>query len=391
MTQPIPQKIQENNPDLIKPKQFNTLLVDGSNLLEISCIHKKLNSKGREIGGIYQFLLQLKLLLRKGNFRYVYVMWDGSNSGQLRHIYNTDYKANRDKTFSDDNLSDYMKEVEAHIKYMQQKMFNKPRKSESEKENFMWQREILIKCLDELCVRQCLYDEVEADDFIGYYVSHKLPEENIVIFSNDRDLTQLIHKSSINKDKDDVIIAIKPHKSDIRFINSRNHIDEMGYHYENVVLKKVICGDTSDNIKGIKGVGEKTLLSNFPQFLSRKVTLEEVINGASLINEERKKNKQKPLKWAENIVNRVTDGVTGNKIYEINEMIIDLKNPLMHEGAKELLDNIMYAPLDTEERNIENLYKIIIENDIDELKNEVYFSNFFIEYKFLMDKESKNL
>lgn len=391
MSQPIPQKIRENNPDLIKPKQFNTLLVDGSNLLEISCIHKKLNSKGREIGGIYQFLLQLKLLLRKGNFRYVYVMWDGSNSGQLRHIYNTDYKANRDKTFSDDNLSDYMKEVEAHIKYMQQKMFTKPRKSESEKENFMWQREILIKCLDELCVRQCLYDEVEADDFIGYYVSHKLPEENIVIFSNDRDLSQLIHKSSINKDKDDVIIAIKPHKSDIRFINSRNHIDEMGYHYENVVLKKVICGDTSDNIKGIKGVGEKTLLTNFPQFLSRKVTLEEVINGASLINEERKKNKQKPLKWAENIVNRVTDGVTGNKIYEINEMIIDLKNPLMHEGAKELLDNIMYAPLDTEERNIENLYKIIIENDIDELKNEVYFSNFFIEYKFLMDKESKNL
>ena len=117
MSQPIPQKIQENNPDLIKPKQFNTLLVDGSNLLEISCIHKKLNSKGREIGGIYQFLLQLKLLLRKGNFRYVYVMWDGSNSGQLRHIYNTDYKANRDKTFSDDNLSDYMKEVEAHRLY----------------------------------------------------------------------------------------------------------------------------------------------------------------------------------------------------------------------------------------------------------------------------------
>lgn len=391
MTQPIPQKIQENNPDLIKPKQFNTLLVDGSNLLEISCIHKKLNSKGREIGGIYQFLLQLKLLLKKGNFRYVYVMWDGFNSGQLRHIYNTDYKANRDKNFSDDNLSDYMKEVEAHIRYMEQKIFNKPRKSESEKENFMWQREILIKCLDELCVRQCLYDEVEADDFIGYYVSHKLPEENIVIFSNDRDLTQLIHKSSINKDKDDVIIAIKPHKSDIRFINSRNHIDEMGYHYENVVLKKVICGDTSDNIKGIKGVGEKTLLTNFPQFLSRKVTLEEVINGASLINEERKKNKQKPLKWAENIVNRVTDGVTGSKIYEINEKIIDLTNPLMHEGAKELLDNIMYAPLDTEERNIENLYNIIIENDIDELKNEVYFSNFFIEYKFLMDKERKNL
>mgnify|MGYP006380795905 CR=1 FL=1 len=55
-------------------------------------------------------------------------------------------------------------------------------KTESEKENFHWQREIIIQCLDELFVRQCLCDETEADDFIAYYVQHKKPEENIVIF-----------------------------------------------------------------------------------------------------------------------------------------------------------------------------------------------------------------
>lgn len=390
MSQPIPQKIQENNPELIKPSRFNTLLVDGSNLLELSTVNKKLNSQGKEIGGIFQFLLQLKLLLRKGNFRYVYVMWDGNNCGQLRYAENIDYKANRDKSFNEEGLSDYMKEVNAHISYMQDKIFKKPRRTESEKENFIWQRSVVIQCLDELFIRQCLYDETEADDFIGYYVTHKCPEENIVIFSNDRDLSQLIQKSQDNPDKDDVIIAIKPQKSDIKFINTRNHLKEMGYHYENIVLKKVICGDSSDNIKGIKGVGEKTLFTNFPQFLTRKVSLDEVIEGARIINEERIKNKQKPLKWAENIVNRVTDGATGDKVYEINEKIINLRNPLMPDGAKELIDSIMYAPLDPEGRSIENLYNIIKDNDIDDLKNESIFSNFFTDYMNVINKELQN-
>ena len=63
MAQPIPKKIQTNNPTFsLQP--FNTLLIDGSNLLEICfAAHKKTSSDGKEIGGIVQFLLQVKLLL----------------------------------------------------------------------------------------------------------------------------------------------------------------------------------------------------------------------------------------------------------------------------------------------------------------------------------------
>jgi 5'-3' exonuclease len=288
-----------------------------------------------------------------------------------------------------------MKEVNNRISYMQKKIYGemnrKPSKTEDEKENFHWQREILILCLDELFIRQCLYDETEADDFIGYYVTHKKPEENIVIFSNDRDLSQLIHKSALNPEKDDVILAIKKPKTEgIQFINSRNHTEMMGYNYQNVALKKIICGDVSDNIKGIKGVGEKTLFDNFPEFKTRKITLDEVIDGAKKINEDRVLNKKKPLKWAENIVNRVTDGAQGEKIYEINEKIIDLTNPLMPEEAKELLDSMMYAPMDPEGRSLNNLYNILLEYNIDDLKDENRFGNFFTEFKFLIDKEINN-
>lgn len=391
MSQPIPKKIKENNPN-IGVKSFNTLLVDGSNLLELSfSVSKKTSSSGKEIGGIFAFLLQMKILLQKGNFRYVYVFWDGERSGQLRYQLNTEYKANRDKTFDDVNLSDYMKAVNTRIDAMQNKIYKKSQRTETEKENFHWQREIIIQCLDELFVRQCLCDETEADDFIAYYVQHKKPEENIVIFSNDRDLSQLIHKSEMYEGKDDVILAIKPQKADIRFINTRNHTELIGYDYRNVALKKIICGDASDNIKGIKGVGEKTLFDNFPEFKTREVTLNEVIDKAKQINEDRKIQKKKPLKWAENIVNKVTDGVQGENIYEINKKIIDLKDPLMPDDAKELLDNMMYAPIDPEDRSLLNLYNILTTNDIDDLKDESVFGKFFIEFNFLIDKEKKNL
>ena len=109
MSQPIPKKIQSRSPELCQ-KTFNTLLVDGSNILELSSLaDNTLSSTGKPIGGIFQFFLQLKILLKKGNFRYVYVFWDGENSGQLRYNLNSDYKSNRDKNFEDEGLSEYMK------------------------------------------------------------------------------------------------------------------------------------------------------------------------------------------------------------------------------------------------------------------------------------------
>ena len=385
MSQPIPKKVKQNNPDF-GVKTFNTLLVDGSNILELSSLgDKTVSSNGKRTGGIFQFLLQLKMMLAKANFRYVYVFWDDASGGLYRYMLNQEYKSGRDKAYViDDGLSDYMKEYNATIKRMQNYIFNKKKKEKTDeqkkdKEIFFEQREIIMNCLEELFVRQCLCEKVEADDLIAYYVNHKKPNERIVIMSNDRDLTQLI--------ADDVIIYIQQKK---KFINKKNHTEEMGYYYENVLLKKMICGDSSDSIKGIKGVGEITLLKNFPEMKERKVTLDEVIERARKVNEDRLKEKKKPLQWAKNIVEGVTDGAQGDKIYEINKKIIDLKNPLMTDEAKELMDSMMYTPLDPEGRSYENLYKILCDAGVDDLIDPNRFSNFFIEYSYLIEKEKKN-
>lgn len=379
MVQPLPKNITKT------PKNFTTLLVDGSNLLEIA-FHgdKRLSSNGKMVGPIFQFLLQLKILLKKGNFRYVYVFWDGDNSGLYKAMLLPSYKSNRDKEYIiEEGLSEYMKEFNANLKRIQKYIRDKDKarsdEKKKEKEIFYEQREVVMACLEELFVRQCIADKVEADDFIGYYVVNKKPNERIVIVSNDRDLTQLI--------SEDVIVFIPSLK---KFINTKNHTAEMGYDYRNVLLKKVICGDTSDSIKGIKGVGETTLFKNFPEFKERKVELNEVIEKAKLINDERTKTKKKPLKWAENIVNRVTDGCQGEKIYEINEKIINLKKPILTEEAKEIIDSMRYNPLDPEDRSFENLYNILKNAGVDDLKDENRFASFFTEYAYLIDAEKKN-
>ena len=384
--QPIPKKILENNPEFVE-KQFTTLLVDGSNVLEMcSLADRRVSSNGKRVGGIFSMLLQLKLLLRKGNFRYVYVFWDGENSGFYRYILNNDYKSNRDKSYEDEveeGLSEYMKEYNATLKRMQRyiRAKNKARPDERKKEKdiFYEQREVVMDCLEELFVRQCVADKVEADDFIGYYVVNKKPNERIVIVSNDRDLTQLI--------SEDVIVYVPSLK---KFVNTKNHTEEMGYDYRNVLLKKIICGDASDSIKGIKGVGELTLFKNFPEFKERKVELNEVIEKSKEINEKRIAEKKKPLKWAENIVNKVTDGCQGDKIYEINEKIINLRKPILTEEAKEIIDNMRYNAIDPEDRTFENLYKILMKAGVDDFKDEGRFASFFTEFKYLIDIEKKN-
>jgi hypothetical protein len=63
----------------------------------------------------------------------------------------------------------------------------------------------------------------------------------------------------------------------------------------------------------------------------------------------------------------------------------------MPDDAKELLDNMMYAPIDPEDRSLLNLYNILTTNDIDDLKDETVFGKFFIEFNFLIDKEKKNV
>ena len=382
MSQPIPKKITENNPEF--QEKIYTLLLDMNSIMKMCLVDKRLSSDGLDYGMVFQTLLQIKLMLRKHNFDYVYAFYDGEQSGIMRYDILQSYKANRNKNFQkryDDTeynraLDDFCRRVMASK--------NKSRKEdisdnmETDDERFERERGIVVDCLDNLFIRNIYENFVEGDDLIAYYVQHKQINENIVIMTSDRDLTQLISKS--------VCVYIPKLK---KFVTPDNHRELMGYSHENVLLKKIICGDASDNIKGVKGVGEKTLFDNFPEIKERKMSLEEIVDGARRINEERTQNKKKPLKWAENIVLGYTDGDQGCDLYRINRRLMDLSVPMLTKEAVDTMESFMYAPLDPEGRSYENLYKIIVDNNIEDLKNEDDFSRFFSDFAQIIDKEKK--
>ena len=381
------QVVKKNRADangVSNEKNIYTLLVDGNNLLKISLVDKRMNDKGEEYGAVFLFLRQLGQLLQKKDFNYCIVCWDGYNSGVLRWNYYNDYKANRDKHYElaggmseyDKYINDYVKKVLNYSKGIKKEV----KRSETDDECFQRQREIIQNILENLYVRQFIYDDVEGDDLIAYYVQHKKPNEKIVIVSGDRDLTQLI--------TDDVCQYIPTLK---KFVTPKNSVEELGITHENTLLKKIICGDSSDNIKGIKGLGEQTLIKLFPEIKDKKTSLEAVIERSKELLEERKAAKKKPLKSLENIVNGVTDGIQGNKIYEINKKIIDLSEPLLTNDAIDGLKEEMYAPLGDEDRDIKNVYTIIKENGMNDMLDETKFGALFCMYERIIKMEKEYL
>lgn len=380
MKQAIKKKIKEvhniNDEPIIR-----TLLVDGNNLMKISLVDKRVNSKNEEYGMIFQFLWQLNKLLSRSDYNFVYVMFDGEKSGQLRYEYYKDYKANRDKNYDDGTktaydkaMEDYCRKVIAYSKSKKQEI----KRGETEEESFERQKMILQQCLEEVFVRQVECENVEGDDLIAYYIKNKKPNEKIVILSGDRDLTQLIN--------DDVCVYIPSLK---KYISPQNHLKEIGYTHENVLIKKIMCGDSSDNIKGIKGLGEKTFFDLFPKAREEKYSLERIMEESQLLIEERKKEKKKPLVVTENIVNKVTNGCQGVNIYEINDKIINLSNPLLTEDAINEMKSIMYSPLDPKGRDFKNLYMIIQENEMIDMLNEDKFGHLFSAFHKLINFEKK--
>lgn len=413
--------IQELHPE-VNVKPIYTLLVDGTNLLRICMEDEKVNTRGEHVGGIFLTLLKLKMLLTKKQYDYVYVFFDDEDSGILRYEIYPDYKGNRDKNYEEHvGISEYMKLFNETIRNRQKYIFEKRRKEKAEKEsgdeeryyiekfklnviseqailskfgekqgkkivntakkelvdeNFARERERLCLYFNELFIRWQIDEKTEGDDLISYYVHNKKDEEYIVIVSGDADITQLI--------SDKVCVY---HPIEKIYYSTANFKKHKGYPIENVVLRKILLGDNSDNIGNIKGLSENRLMELMPEIAERPVTIEEVKKRAQEKCNERINEKKKPLVWQQNIVDGVCNGNYSSDFYETNRKLVDLSTPLLTEEAKEEIDAMRYMPQDPTDRTFENLYRLTLEDDIDEFKNTNSFANFFQPFKALANKE----
>ena len=90
----------------------------------------------------------------------------------------------------------------------------------------------------------------EADDIIGTMVS-KHPDAKKIILTSDRDLLQLI-------DDNTSVLLMKKGITETQLVDVKTLKEEQGLDPSQIVDLKSLMGDSSDNIPGVAGVGEKT-------------------------------------------------------------------------------------------------------------------------------------
>ena len=129
-------------------------------------------------------------------------------------------------------------------------------------------------------------DEYEADDIIGTFAKEVDLNDNFIatIISSDKDLLQLI--------SDDVEVKLLKSNDYIR-MNKNTFIETYGFTPEKITDLKGIMGDASDNIPGVKGIGEKGAIS----LIQKYGKIENIYNN---IEEIKGKTKEKLLNDKEN-------------------------------------------------------------------------------------------
>lgn len=119
---------------------------------------------------------------------------------------------------------------------------------------------LIVEGLQALNIPIYTKEGYEADDVIGTIATKaKQKQHKTYILTGDRDAFQLV-------DREGFIKVIMPSKGELVTFDWYKVFDKMGVYPYQITDYKGLSGDTSDNIPGIKGIGEKTackLLSRF--------------------------------------------------------------------------------------------------------------------------------
>jgi 5'-3' exonuclease len=300
-----------------------TLLVDGDNLVTIGFYGvKNYFYKGEHIGGIFHFLNTLRLSFENYHLDKIVVFWDGEEGSLCRKKIYSHYKEKRK-----DKL-----------------------KTEEEKNSYIYQRNRIKQYLEEIYVRQGEYPFCETDDAIAYYTQNS-PNEKKIIFSSDGDLTQLVSKDTQLYNPS----HHKLYKPKDTFIYDHEEI-----LIENIKLVKMLCGDPSDDIAGIRSMGIKTLMELFPEIVTQPLTLDYIRYKSNFLFEQ-----DKEKKVIQNLISGVTKyGVFGDEFFQINSSIISLDEPLLTDEARENIKILINENMDPEGRSYKNTMKMMMEDGL---------------------------
>ncbi|MFC4321049.1 DNA polymerase I [Litchfieldia salsa] len=267
------------------------VLIDGNSIAYRAFFALPLlnNDKGIHTNAVYGFTMMLMRILEQEKPTHMLVAFDAGKT-TFRHSTFSEYKGGRQKT--------------------------PPELSEQ----FAFVRELL----DAYKVPRYELENYEADDIIGT-LSVKAEEEGfeVKVISGDKDLTQLA------TDKITVDIT-KKGITDVDSYTPAFIEEKYGIPAERIIDMKGLMGDTSDNIPGVPGVGEKTalkllkefgtleqLLENTDKVSGKKLQekLEEFKEQAILSKQLATIHKEAPVKFA--LEDTIYEGYDEKKVYEL--------------------------------------------------------------------------
>lgn len=183
------------------------------------------NSKGQNTSAVYGFFASLLKILEKEKPDYIAVAFDL-----------------KDKTFRHEKFPEY--------KATRQEM----------PEEMIYQIDYIKQILEAMDVAMLSMPGFEADDIIGT-LAHKLNQKKFEIYlvTPDKDYFQLIN---------DQTFIYKPAKSmeDAELIDKSKLLEKMELSPSQIIDYLALTGDSSDNIPGVKGIGEKTALELLKEF-----------------------------------------------------------------------------------------------------------------------------
>ena len=276
---------------------------------------------GEHIGAIYHFINTLRKFIDEQNLDKVVVFWDGEDSTSIRGVLYPKYKQNRKLVMEDAIFMSYLR-----------------------------QKNRIKQYLEEIYVRQIEISGREADDLIAYYC-HVSENEDKLIFSSDRDLTQLISEK----------VSVYSPSLKSTFKNGDTiKFDDFSFPHYNVKTLKIMTGDKSDNIEGIYLLGEKTLVKFFPEILEKPVSYTDILTRAEELLKEQKDNQT--LKNL--LTGKTKSGIFENEYYVVNEQIVDLSNPLLKDEDKEEVKQIVDETLETEGRSYKNIIRYMVDDGL---------------------------
>ena len=283
--------------DTPSSKHDRVLLIDGLNLFFRNfAMLNIVNENGVHVGGLGGFLRSLGTLINVIEPTSMYIVFDGENSSMNRKNILSEYKAGR------------------HISRITNwEIFNDVEDEHDAKLDQIVRLIDYLKCLP---IHVTALDKVEADDIIAHLattITQDNDDSRAFIVSSDKDFIQLVS---------DQITVYRPIEKD--FYTRDTIVERFGVLPENFILYKVLMGDASDKIPGIKGLGVKKLMKFFPELNERILTLDDLIEIST-------------RKYKEHVIySRV---VFEEKNLRKNYKIMDLHNPMMDDLEKKYIED----------------------------------------------------